>query len=169
MMGMTWKQICADPVVAELPYKVESDQWGNIVMSPPPGMDHSRQQSKIAVLLNQLLPGGEGLTEFPLRTSKGVKGIDAVWISDERLARQLGPSDVASIAPEICIEVISPSNKRGEIEEKKSLYFERGALECWTCDRKGRMAFFKKSGPIARSELCPDFPTELQLKKPGAK
>ena len=30
-----------------LPYRVESDEWGNIVMSPPPGLNHSWHQSKI--------------------------------------------------------------------------------------------------------------------------
>ena len=118
-MGMTWKQICADPVVAELPYRVESDQWGNIVMSPPPGMDHSWHQSKIIHLLGRLMSGGEAMAEFPLQTSKGVKGIDAVWISKEkRLANS--PNNVASIAPEICVEVISPikptRRNRGEDE-----------------------------------------------------
>ncbi len=107
---------------------------------------------------------GEALAEFPLQTSKGVKGIDTVWISKKNLERQLGPSNVASIAPEICVEVISPSNQGGEIAEKMSLYFERGAIECWTCDGKGKMSFYNPAGSMARSELCPKFPADL---KPG--
>ena len=162
-MGMTWEEICEDPVVASLPYRVESDQWGNIIMSPPPGMNHSRQQSKIIHLLDRLLKGGEALAEFPLQTSKGVKGIDAVWISTKKLSRQTKPDDVASIAPEICVEVISPSNQRGEIEQKMTLYFERGALECWTCDQKGKITFFNPAGSIPRSEICLKFPTDLKL------
>ena len=121
-------------------------------------MNHSRRQSKILHLLDRSLKGGEALAEFPLQTSKGVKGIDAVWISAKNLARQGKPDNVASIAPEICVEVISPSNQRGEIEEKMMLYFERGALECWTCDQKGRITFFNPAGSISRSEICPKFP-----------
>ena len=161
---MTWKQICADPVVAALAYRVESDEWGNIVMSPPPGMDHSRRQTRITVLLGKLMRGGEALSEFPVQTAKGVKGVDTVWISDARLAQQPAQHDVAMIAPEICVEVYSASNRRGEIDEKKRLYFERGALECWTCDTKGRMAFFDVTGQMLQSKLCPKFPGELTLK-----
>ena len=162
-MGMTWKEICADSMLASLPYRIESDQWGNIVMSPPAGMDHSRHQSSILRMLSRLMRHGEALAEFPLQTSKGVKGIDTVWISTKNLERQVGPNNVASIAPEICVEVISPSNRRGEIEEKMSLYFERGAVECWTCDKKGKMTFYNPAGVLARSELCPKFPADLKL------
>ena len=35
-MGMTWEEICDDPILADLPFKIESDQWGNVIMSPPP-------------------------------------------------------------------------------------------------------------------------------------
>ena len=157
-MGMTWKQICADPVVAALAYRIESDEWGNIVMSPPPGINHSLHQSRIAFLLNGLMKKGRASTEFPVQTSKGVKGVDCVWISDGRLAGQPQKKDVAIIAPEICVEVYSPSNRRGEIEEKKHLYFAKGAVECWTCDVKGKMSFFDANGQIPRSKLCPKFP-----------
>ena len=160
-MGMTWKQICADPVVAALPYRVESDEWGNIVMSPPPGMNHSLHQSRIVLLLNDLMKTGRASTEFPVRTSKGVKGVDVVWISDARLAEQPRKDDVAITAPEICVEVYSPRNRRGEIDEKKRLYLEKGAVECWTCDVKGRMSFFDANGQMAASKLCPDFPPEV--------
>ena len=72
-MGMTWKQICADPVVAALPYRVESDEWGNIVMSPPPGMNHSLHQSRIVLLLNDLMKTGRASTSSPCEPPKGSK------------------------------------------------------------------------------------------------
>ncbi len=106
------------------------------------------------------------MAEFPLQTSGGVKGVDAVWISNKKLTRQLGPENVASIAPEICVEVVSPSNQRGEIEEKMSLYFERGAVECWTCDGKGKMTFYNPANSMTRSELCPKFPAILKSRQP---
>lgn len=102
-----------------------------------------------------------------MQTSKGIKGIDAVWISEHKLTRQIGPANVASIAPEICVEVVSPSNLRAEIAEKMSWYFERGALECWTYDQQGKMVFYDPAGTIARSEICPKFPADLKLRKRG--
>ena len=34
-------------------------------------------------------------------------------------------------APEICVEVTSPSNSKEEIEHKTELYLAKGALEVW--------------------------------------
>ena len=84
-----------------------------------------------------------------------------IWISDARLAQQPRKDDVAITAPEICVEVYSPRNRRGEIDEKKRLYLEKGAAECWTCDVKGRMSFFDANGQMAASKLCPNFPPEV--------
>lgn len=159
---MTWEQICADPILAELPYKIESDEWGNILMSPPPGSDHSDYQGEIMHWFFRLkLSGGRAQPEFPLQTRKGVKGIDVVWISNERRRQKPARSIVHLIAPEICIEILSPTNKRAEIQQKMLLYFGRGAQECWICDRKGNMTFFDPSGPIQHSELCPRFPRKI--------
>ena len=162
-MGMTWKQICNDPVLVGLDYKIESDQWGNIVISPPPGSSHSDFQTVILFHLARLMPGGGyPRTECPVQTSRGVKGVDVVWMSAERRARKPKSEEVYPLAPEICVEVISPRNRRGEIEEKVTLYFERGALECWTCDRQGRMSFLDVTGSIQRSGLCPQFPVRVE-------
>ena len=156
---MTWEEICADPLLADLPYRIETDKWGNIVMSPPPGAYHSFRQSRIALRLEQMMTGGYGLTECPVQTSGGVKAMDSAWMSQERFGRvSSAESSVHQIAPEICVEVRSPRNSFAEIQGKMVLYFDAGAIECWVCDREGRMSFFNAEGPIPRSELCPDFP-----------
>ena len=36
-----------------------------------------------------------------------------------------------SQAPELCVEVMSPSNLAGELKEKTSLYLAAGACETW--------------------------------------
>ena len=161
-MGMTWEEICDDPILADLPFKIESDRWGNVIMSPPAGADHSDYQGVILAALLRLLPKGYAQPEYPLRTNQGVKAIDVVWVSRER--RRLKPKDsiVHLLAPEICIEVFSPSNSVAEIEGKTLLYFERGAQECWTCDGTGTMTFFDPTGPIKRSKLCPKFPVRIK-------
>ena len=160
---MTWEEICADPLLANLPYRIETDKWGNIVMSPPPGGHHSFRQSRIAIKLEQMMSGGFGLTECPVQTAGGVKAMDSAWMSKERFDR-LAPreSSVHQIAPEICVEVRSPRNSFAEIQSKMVLYFDAGAIECWVCDREGRMSFFNAEGPIPRSELCPDFPDTIR-------
>ena len=160
-MGRTWQEICNDPVLADLPYKIESDQWGNVIMSPSAGADHCDHRSEIIVTLSQLLPRGRARTEYPLQTNKGVKAIDVVWVSRERHAQKPEDSIVHLLAPEICVEVYSPSNSVPEIEEKMRLCFERGAQECWTCDGLGNMEFFDPSGAVNQSKICPAFPAQI--------
>lgn len=159
---MTWAEVCEDPRLNRLPYRIETDRWGNIVMSPPPRSRHAEYQTEIAYLLRTLLQNGRSITECPLETREGVKAMDAAWVSQER--RKSKPNDPAYlIAPEICVEVLSPSNSPGEIEEKQQLYFEKGALEFWICDQHGNMSFFDPSGPIPSSKLCPDFPPKVEV------
>ena len=160
-MGMTWKEICNDPLFAETLYKVESDEWGNVIMSPPPSAAHSEFQGEIIITLARLMPNGHAQPEYPLQTNKGVKGIDAVWVSSERRKQKPKNSLVHLIAPEICVEVLSPRNTRAEINRKVRLDFQRGASECWICDKKGSMSFFGPSGVLARSLSCPEFPLKL--------
>jgi hypothetical protein len=62
-------------------------------------------------------------------------------------------------APEICVGVLSPSNTTAEIDEKRALYFDAGAIEVWVCNLDGAMSFFSGvNNQISTSSLCPDFP-----------
>lgn len=160
---MTWAEICADKRLQDLPFRIESDRWGNIVMSPPPRSRHSEYQGEITRLLWTLLTGGLALTECPIETSEGVKAADAAWVSHERRASR--PNDPAYlIAPEICIEILSPSNSEAEIDFRRRLYFEKGAIEFWLCDLDGEMTFFDAAGEIRQSKLCPKFPARIEIK-----
>jgi Uma2 family endonuclease len=158
-----WRELCADPVLAKLEYRIETDRHGHILMTPPPGFDHSGHQSEVVLELARRMPHGKTLVEVPISTSDGVKGADAAWISRKRCARAV-KQNVLIIAPEICVEVLSPKNTRAEMMAKKALYFEAGAREVWFCDRKGRMFFYLADAPgesTKASALCPDFPPQL--------
>jgi Uma2 family endonuclease len=108
------------------------------------------------------MQSGRSIAECPLDTSDGVKAIDVAWVSHQRRAsKQNDP--VYLIAPEICVEVLSPSNSPDEIAFRKRLFFERGAGEFWICDDEGVMQFFDVAGAISNSKLCPDFPSKVEL------
>jgi len=161
-MPMTWEEICQDKVLAKLPYRIESDRWGNIVMSPPPRSRHAEYQTEIALVLRERMKSGRSIAECPIQTTEGVKAVDVAWVSTERRAsRQNDP--VYLIAPEICVEVVSPSNSEAEIDERKRLFFEKGAVEFWICGMSGAVSFFDPAGEIPVSKLCPDFPKQLVL------
>jgi Uma2 family endonuclease len=131
-------------------------------MSPPPRSRHAEYQGEILRLLLQKLKGGLALPECPIETSEGVKAADIAWVSRARRASR--PNDpVYLIAPEICVEVMSPSNSEEELEERRRLFFEKGAVEFWVCDLLGNMTFSDGGGSLAASKLCPKFPAKLEI------
>lgn len=155
-----WDKIVANPEFAAMPYRFETDEHGQIIMSPPPAPSHGNKQSTISWLLRQIKPNGKVISECPISTKKGVKAADVAWCSLEIWEESEGKSCLLR-APEICVEIMSPSNTRSEIEEKQTLYFEAGAKEFWLCGEDGRMSFFDPAGPLESSAICPDFPVRI--------
>lgn len=156
---MNWQQICEDPSLQDLPYKIETNEYGQIVMSPASNQ-HGRFQGRILILLSQQLPLGEAISESSIATERGVKVADVVWISPEFLGTH-GYTTPYPVAPEICVEVCSPSNSEAELLGKRQLYFDQGALEVWFCDSFGNVEFFEASGPLEVSRLVPGFPDHV--------
>lgn len=157
---MQWKDVVANPHLQDLPFKIETNEWGQIVMSPT-RLQHGNYQTRIAVALTKHLDeSGEVVTECAIQTQMGTKVADVAWFSAERWEQVKDEFD-SPIAPEICVEVLSPSNSVEEIEQKKALYFERGANEVWICDTNGTLTFYREDGAVAASILVPDFPTNI--------
>lgn len=157
---MTWEQVCEDKSLQDLPYKIELNRLGQIIMSPT-RYKHGFFQSEIASLLKRLLPQGFVVVECAVETSDGTKVADVAWCSPER--HQINKEEFScTIAPEICIEVLSPANSDEEMERKRALYVERGTLEYWVCNEFGRLSFFGRQAALERSELCPAFPVRIE-------
>lgn len=156
-----WDEILADPALRKIEGRIETDRYGRIIMSPPPAPQHGRYQVEIGSLLKKLLPNGETMSECPISTADGVRAADVAWASRKRW-KALGKRTCFIEAPEICVEVISPSNSEEEIREKTALYFDAGAEEVWICGAFGRMTFVSP-GPteIKRSKVCPQFPHQI--------
>lgn len=158
----TWEDVQNDPLLRDLPFKIETNEHGQVVMSPPPALPHGFRQPRIARLLEDCLPDGQVATECPVATSKGTKGVDVVWFSAER-RKKVGDQTRSSIAPEVCVEILSPSNTTAEMDEKRALYFEAGAEEVWLCDGEGHMRFFDADGRREASARAPDFPQRVEI------
>ena len=163
--GLTWEQLATThPILPEdMGCKIETNARNQITMSPPPSFGHQECGTTIITLLRDLMKGDRPGYETGVKTSDGTRVPDIFWMSRERPARhQGGPS--LSFSPELCIEILSPSNTKGAIEEKKALYFEGGALEVWICDRRGKMSFFGPGSSLLRkSRLCPAFPSQITV------
>ena len=158
---MTWQEIVENPSLAGLPFKIETNEFGQVVMSPTKYL-HGIFQARLSRLLETHLPNGIVSNETAIETRKGVKVPDVAWSSFAFF--ELHREEFAlSSATEICIEVISKSNTVREIATKRKLFFERGALEVWTCDLEGNVHFYDAQGELERSLLAPKFPTLVLL------
>jgi len=156
---MNWQQVCESKSLQNLPFKIELNHWGQIVMSPAKPI-HSFYESRIQLLLETLLKTGIAMPECAIQTVDGVKSADVVWMSKAR-ADLILTEDAASVAPEICVEVKSASNTLAELLLKKDLYLEAGAIEVWFCDRAGNLRFYNRQGELRNSELVPRFPKQI--------
>jgi Uma2 family endonuclease len=153
---MTWNDVITDPNLRDLPYKIELDGYGQIIMSPASN-HHGYYQGEIQSLLKEQATEGKALVECSIDTDEGVKVADVAWLSDAFFQAHefVTPYPVAT---ELCVEVISPSNA---MEFKRDLYFSQGAKEVWVCDHHGKLQFFVRKGLKARSTLFPNFPSQI--------
>lgn len=140
---MQWAEVLADPCLRDLPYKIELDRYGNIIMSPASNR-HAHLQFQVGYFLKSHL-GGVVATECSVSTPEGVKVADVAWCSPEFLARY-GYQTPYPVAPEICVEVRSPSNAWEEMSQKTALYLQQGAHEVWVVLETGEVRFFGVEG-----------------------
>jgi Uma2 family endonuclease len=126
MNSATWETLLADRSLQQLPYKIETNRYDKIIMSPASNWQ-SDYQAEIAWQLRQLMPDGRVSVEFALETADGIRVPDVTWISTARRA-PFGRTIALPIAPEICIEILSPSNQRSELLEKMTLYYAKVRL-----------------------------------------
>jgi Uma2 family endonuclease len=98
---------------------------------------------------------------------KQIRIPDVSYISWDRFpGRKLPKVQVPRLAPDLAIEVLSPSNTDNEMDRKRSDYFEAGVLECWEIliptrelvqyRADGSVTRFAESA-IATTELLPGF------------
>lgn len=148
---MQWSEVIADKTLQNLPYKIELNERGKIELSPASNK-HGYYESEIAFILKSQLPEGKVVTECSIETLKGVKVADVAWCSAKFIARH-GFATPYTEAPEICVEIVSPSNNKQEMEEKIKLYLEAGAREVWLVSEDGKVAFHDPSGAITQSKF----------------
>ncbi|HYI85542.1 MAG TPA: Uma2 family endonuclease [Burkholderiales bacterium] len=152
-----WGELCRDPALEDLPYKIELNAWGKVEMSPP-SVPHARHQTAVATQLGQQLADGIAMTECPILTAIGIRVPDVVWASRHFMEQCKGASPLPR-APEICVEVISRSNVQAEITEKTRAYLAAGATEVWLVAESGAIRFIDQTGEKPRSS----FPVALTL------
>jgi Uma2 family endonuclease len=150
-----WQELMNNPFFQNVPYKVELNKFGQILMSPASNR-HGILQNKVARAIENDKQSGIIVIECSILTSEGVRVADVAWVSDEFYA-EFGETTPFPKAPEICVEIKSPANSKAEMDEKIRLYLEKGALEVWIVDEYSNVDFYSHTGKIETSKLVKNF------------
>jgi Uma2 family endonuclease len=159
---MEWREVVEHPSLKDLPFKIETNEWGEIVMTPATAT-HGLYQGRIINWFNRLGEGDKVFPQCPIETSEGTKVADVAWGSAPFFKKHGFRVTSFTEAPEIVVEVKSPSNSLSRMQGKKELYFQAGAKEVWFCDEDGVMHFFNPRGELKRSELFGEFPERIDI------
>jgi Uma2 family endonuclease len=116
------------------------------------------KQAAIAHALTMQLPIGVAFVECSIATSEGVRVPDVAWASAAFMARH-GEVTPFPTAPEICVEVRSPSNTDAEMAFKTQLFLDAGAVEVWIVAESGAWQIFDTQG----AQVASRFGVQLSL------
>ncbi len=150
---MQWSEVINNPLLQNLPFKIELNRFGKIMMTPASNQ-HGHRQMQIGYSLMNNAPNGEVISECSIQTSEGVKVADVAWASAEFI-KLFAYQTPYPKAPEICVEIISLSNSKEEISEKIELYLAKGAIEVWIVSENGKIEVFTHTGKIDNSQIAP--------------
>jgi Uma2 family endonuclease len=128
---------------------------GELVPVTRPKLKHHLIQDRLVELLKPVAQSaGHVSMEFAFRAlpEHELRVADVAFVRRERLDNT-DPNDNLHGAPEIVIEVLSPSNTAAEIYDKEKLCLENGAQEFWVVDPDRRQV--KVSTPDGRTTTYP--------------
>jgi Uma2 family endonuclease len=111
------------------------------LMTPPPAWEHGKTECNLVCPLGMFVDthdlGRIAVGEVGLYTGRDpdtVRGADILFISHAQLAKRNLDEPYLDVAPELIVEIRSPSNTRAEIEEKLGEYFAIGVKLVWLAD-----------------------------------
>ena len=148
-----YRAMCDDPRFANVPGKIELDTWGRILMSPA-STYHSMLEARLIQTLADL--EGQALAEVGVLTAIGLLVPDVAWASSEFMAAHRDETPLTA-APQLCIEVASPSSSLKELNEKVGAYLAAGAIEAWIVyPQSRRFEFHGQAGMLDASAFTVD-------------
>jgi Uma2 family endonuclease len=118
---------------------------GEVVTMPLPGWRHGKVAGKILRLTGNYVEGrqlgevcGAETGCIVERDPDTVRGPDVGFVRIERLATITKPEKHLPFAPDLAVEVVSPSDEDDEVEEKAQMWLKAGSLLVWTVDPENR-------------------------------
>ncbi|MGH9397125.1 MAG: Uma2 family endonuclease [Terriglobia bacterium] len=129
--------------------KYELNEGGLITVSASPRLAHNRVRDEVAFSLRQFVRAqklGEVTIETDFKLSEGVVRIpDVAFIRADRLPG-IGPAQRIEGAPDVAVEVVSPSDDADDLVLKVQQYLRSGARAVWVLYPESRMAYLYKPG-----------------------
>src|SRR5215212_11577529 len=183
-MSTTTRLITADELLV-MPHRDEQGNdcilelfRGEVRRMSPSGITHGVFCTELAIEIGGFVKANDlGIvcgaeTGFIVeRDPDSVLGADVAFISHERLAKIENPDKFGPFAPDLAVEVMSPSNTAREMEEKVALYFGAGARAVWVFNPKKRttavytsttdVRILNEQDTLDGGEVLPGFSIEL--------
>lgn len=125
---------------------------GRIVEVTPPGFEHGKVEGKgyrliddfvIANKLGEVAVGEVGM--YVKRNPDVVRAADIVFISNEQYAKRNASLAFLDVAPELAVEVLSPTNTMAEMLQKLQEYFDFGVRLVWLVDPEKKRVYAYRS------------------------
>jgi Uma2 family endonuclease len=117
---------------------------GKLHLMAPTGYEHGISENRVGSMLREYVDRqriGEVLTgEVGIYTGRSpdtVRGADVLYISNERFAKVQSESYL-DVAPELIVEIISPSDRWSCTMKKLEEYFNIGVKAVWIVEPKNR-------------------------------
>ena len=147
------------PYIEDDPNWYELSEFGEWIVTPRPTSGHQQVAAVVAFQLTTQL-GERAVIEVSVYTDRGIRVPDVVWMPATRWLEAKG-QDPLPFVPDVCVEVVSPSNTRREILMKVGAYLRGGAREAIVVGLKGEVEFFGPGGRLEASTLG------IRLELPG--
>jgi len=129
---------------------------GELEKMPPPGLPHGRIAFRLSVLLGNFILDhelGEGFapeTGFKLTSNPDtVLAPDFAFVTNERFV-EVGKTDgYGAGAPDLAVEVLSPSDRPGKVKQKIARWFNFGTRQLWIVDpKRSTVAVYRSESDI---------------------
>lgn len=124
---------------------------GRLVREPRPGTEHAWLETRIAYALHEFVERrrlGVVLTEAGYILSVDpptVRGPDVSFVARDRIPPEGFSKGFWRLAPDLAVEVVSPSNSAAEIQEKVLEYLEAGTRIVWVVQPRTRTVAVHRS------------------------
>lgn len=133
---------------------------GRLVREPRPGGRHGRIAFRLAFLIERFAEA-RGLGQVVMETGfllaedpPTVRGPDVAFLAQENLPSEGAPVGHWRYAPDLAIEVLSPSNSAAEILEKAADYLRSGSRRVWVLDPEAeRVTIYRPRGDVRVAEV----------------